>query len=151
MSSDTPNTSPADPSEAFAHIRNRLHAAGQQFVNGDPTPIKALWSQADDVSIFGAGGGYGRGWEQVGPSLDGGASQFHEGHEGHEGHIDMDIIAQGTSGDLAYTVWIEHGAAIMRGGEGLRPLRLRVTQLYHWEGGTWKVIHRHADTLLERG
>jgi hypothetical protein len=29
----------------------------------------------------------------------------------------------------------------------LRPLTLRVTQLYRCEDGAWKIIHRHADPI----
>src|SRR5438046_219074 len=118
MLSDTSKSSTEDLGEAFEQALDHVLVAGQQFVNGDPTSIKELWSHTDDVSIFGGGGGQGRGWEQVGPSLDGGATLFRSG----QGHVDVDIIAKGRSGDLAYTIGIEHGEALMRGQEELRPL-----------------------------
>jgi len=134
--------------EPFDQVLVRVQAAGQQFVQGDSTAIKDRWSHADDVSILGAGGGQARGWEQVRRSLEGGAGLFREGQVA--GHVEVDIIAQGTSGDLSYTTSIEHGKAFMRGHDEPRPVMLRVTQIYRREADTWKIIHRHADALTAR-
>src|SRR5215468_9790047 len=43
----------------------RCHDALTQQSQGHPEPFLALWSQADDVSIMAAIGGYQRGFEQV--------------------------------------------------------------------------------------
>jgi len=45
-------------------------AASSHFITGDAEPMKALYSQADDVTIFGAWGSHEQGWEQIGPRLD---------------------------------------------------------------------------------
>jgi ketosteroid isomerase-like protein len=130
--------------EPFDQALVRTEAAAQQFVEGDSTGIKECWSHADDVSIMGAGGAHGRGWEQVGQGLDGGAGLFRKGPV--SGHVDVDIIARGTSGGLSYTVAMEHG----EGHDEPRPVMLRVTQIYRREADTWKIIHRHADALTGR-
>jgi len=41
--------------------------------------MKALWSHAADVTIFGGWGAYEQGWEQVGPRLDWAAARFRGG------------------------------------------------------------------------
>lgn len=148
MVSSTSGPSPEGPNEAFMQMLGQVRTAAQQFINGNARPIKELWSQADDVSIFGGGGGQGLGWAQVGPSLDGGATLFRTGPV--SGHVSMDTLAMGTSGDLGYTVWIEQGEALMSGQEELKPVALRVTQIYRWEAGAWKIIHRHGDALIGR-
>jgi ketosteroid isomerase-like protein len=135
-----------DLAEPFDQALVRTESAAQQFVQGDSTGIKELWSHADDVSILGAGGGHGRGWEQVRQSLEGGASLFRKGQV--SGHVEVDIIARGTSGDLSYSVANERGEAFMRGHDEPRPVMLRVTQIYRREADTWKIIHRHADALM---
>src|SRR5438128_7629519 len=98
MVTNTPQPWVDDLGDGFAHMVEQVHTAGQEFVNGNAAPIKRLWSHADDVSIFGGGGGQGLGWAQVGPSLDGGATLFRNGSV--RGHVDMDTLATGASGDL---------------------------------------------------
>lgn len=47
-----------------------LVAAQVAFVRGDPTPMKALRSHAEDVTLMGAWGGHERGWALVGARPD---------------------------------------------------------------------------------
>ena len=49
------------------------------------------------------------------------------------------------SGDLAYTVDLEHMTRHL--DDGPRPRTLRCTQAYRREDGAWKVVLRHADEL----
>jgi ketosteroid isomerase-like protein len=128
--SDLSKSDAEDLAESFEHVLVRVEAAAQQFVQGDSTGLKERWS---------------RGWEQVRQSLEGGASLFRADRV--SGHVEVDIIARGTSGDLSYTVAIEHGEALMKGHDEPRPVMLRVTQIYRREADTWKIIHRHADAL----
>jgi hypothetical protein len=116
----------------------------RQFATGDPTPYKACWSKADDVTICGGWGAYERGWEEVGPRIDWAAGRW------RGGHTEFVPLAVGSSGNLAYTVWIEQGDARLEGLDEFRPYALRVTHLYRQEGYTWKIIHRHADALIEK-
>ena len=140
-----PNAIADAQNEPFDHALARVLSAGQQFVEGDATAIKECWSHEADVSIFGAGGGQPCGWDEVRPSLEGGARLFRKGHV--RGQLEVDVMAKGTSGDLAYTVGIERGRASMQGQDEPRPVLLRVTQIYRREVGMWKIVHRHADTL----
>jgi ketosteroid isomerase-like protein len=146
--SDRSKSDAEDLAEPFDQVLVRTEAAAQLFVQGDSTGIKERWSHADDVSIFGAGGGHARGWEQVRQSLEGGAGLFRKGQ--FSAHVEVDMIARGTSGDLSYTVAIERGEALMRGHDEPRPVMLRVTQIYRREAGAWKIIHRQADAVAAR-
>jgi ketosteroid isomerase-like protein len=134
--------------EPFDQVLVRTEAAAQQFVEGNPTGIMDRWAHADDVSMMGAGGGHPLGWAAVRKSLEEGAGLFRHGP--FNAHLEVDIIAKGTSGDLSYTVAIEHGEALMRGHDEPRPVMLRVTQIYRRAGDTWKIIHRHADAVTAR-
>ncbi len=58
---------------------DRLKAAMQSLVEGDPEPFKALTSQADDVTIFGALGVYKRGKDEARQDTEWVASRFHGG------------------------------------------------------------------------
>jgi ketosteroid isomerase-like protein len=123
---------------------DRVQAAVRRFATGDPALYKACWSHADDVTIFGGWGAYERSWAQVDARLDWAAARW------RGGHTDFDLLAVGTSGELAYTIWIEAGDARLEGLDAFRPYALRVTHLYRQEGGSWKIIHRHADALMEK-
>src|SRR5690349_8512870 len=88
---------------------DRVQAAVRQFATGDPKLYKACWSQADDITIFGGWGAYERGWAQVEPRLEWAASRW------NGGHTEFEVLAIGTSGDSAYTIWIEAGDARLEG------------------------------------
>jgi ketosteroid isomerase-like protein len=57
-------------------------------------------------------------------------------------------IVAGT--DLAYTVGIERSEAILGDAKKTAPRVLRSTQIFKKENGEWKLLHRHADPLIEK-
>jgi ketosteroid isomerase-like protein len=129
----------------FQQIVKQLETAGHHYHAGDPAPFKALWSHANDVTLLGAVGAYAKGWEQVGPRLDRVAVHFREGRG-----WSIEPLAMGMSGDLTYTVHIERSEVRVAGRDEFSPVALRVTQIYRHEEGTWKIIHRHADAIMEK-
>jgi ketosteroid isomerase-like protein len=122
----------------------QVEAASGSFFAGDPAPVMALWSRANDVTIFGGSGAYAQGWTAVGPRIEWAAAHFRGGHG------TLEPVAMGESGDLAYTIYIERGEMRVEGSDELHPLALRITQIYRREDGDWKIIHRHADPLMEK-
>ena len=52
-----------------------------------------------------------------------------------------------TGGDLAYEVGTEHGQASMAGQT--LTFDQRVTNVYRWEAGGWKIVHHHTDVSPE--
>jgi ketosteroid isomerase-like protein len=128
----------------FYQTLEQVRTANQHFLAGDSAPYKACWSHTDDVTIFGGWGAYEKGWEQVGLRLDWAAARFLEGQR------TIELLSMALSGDLAYTVWIERGETRVVGSDALRPSGLRVTHIFRREEGAWKVIHRHADAIMEK-
>jgi len=55
-------------------------------------------------------------------------------------------VTRRVSGDLAYTVELEH-TSVSLDGVPVAPYTLRVTQVYRREDGEWKVVHRHGDQI----
>jgi hypothetical protein len=92
------------------------------FVRGDANAAASLWLPAEDVTIFGAFGGYERGWAAVRPRLAWAASQFRDGTWACE------HLAAHFGADVGYTVGIEHERASI-GGAPCRPAR-RLTSYY---------------------
>lgn len=129
---------------ALGELRGRTLAALNHLVAGDPEPFKALYSRESDVTVFGGFGAYECGWEQVSQNIEFAASRF------LDGQLDIEPLAAGMSGDLAYTVWIERGTVRMEGRSEPGPLVVRVSHVFRLEGGVWKIIHRHGDPIVEK-
>jgi ketosteroid isomerase-like protein len=129
----------------FQEMVDRLKAAMQSLVEGDPEPFKALTSQADDVTIFGALGVYKRGKDEARQDTEWVASRFHGARK-----ISIETLALGASGDLGYSAWLERGEVRLVGREDYAPIALRVTHIFRRENGEWKIIHRHGDGVMQR-
>ena len=122
--------------------------AQTRFINGDPTLWKRNASHGDDVTILGAFGGYGeKGWNAVGARYDWASSQYRPGGA----TVKVEYLNVGVSGDLGFTVAIERQAGSHVGDQPKpTPRALRATQIFRKEDGAWKLLHRHADPLLEK-
>jgi ketosteroid isomerase-like protein len=136
------------PNDGFREVLEETVAALSGLIVGDPAPFNALWSHADDVTVVGGFGGYERGWERVKQNAEAAASRFTGGRL-----VGIELVTLGgsTSGDLAFSVWIEHfGDVRVAGREESAPLTVRVTHIFRREEGAWKLIHRHGDQVAER-
>jgi ketosteroid isomerase-like protein len=63
------------------------------------------------------------------------------------GEAQFDIEATYTSGALAVLVGVERQHGVV-GGFPEQDWSLRVTLVFRFEGGTWYMVHRHADPLV---
>ena len=52
-------------------------------------------------------------------------------------------------GKLAYTVAIERADVLYAGQTELHEQVLRSTMIFRFERGAWKIVHRHADTMVD--
>ncbi len=132
-------------SEGMEKALARTHEGSHRFGNGDPVPMKDVFSHSSDVMIMGAWGGYECGWTKVGPRLDWAASRF-----AGERNATSERLAAGESGDLAYEIFLEKSDAKLVGAEDFHSMDLRVTHIYRREQGEWKLIQRHADFLTSK-
>ena len=129
-----------DVDDFVAEIHPRLVTELQALHNGDPGPRLAMWSTNDPVTLFGAGMS-GRGWDKVSGIFHSIASRWSDCTDQR-----VELLAAGVSGDLAYTVELEH-TSVSIDGVPVEPYTLRVTQVYRREDGKWKVVHRHGDQI----
>lgn len=129
----------AERDEFLAWIGSRLKDAEIALHNGDAAPRLAIWSRLEPVTVLGA-------WKQAnGPQEVGELFAQLERTFSDCTSYSHEVIAADVIGDLAYTVGYEHTQASVEGQP--RKYTLRVTQIYRREGGDWKVVHRHADTV----
>ncbi len=129
-----------DVDDFVAEIHPALVTELRALHNGDPGPRLAMWSTTDPVTLFGAAMS-GRGWAQVSRIFRSIAARWSDCTDQR-----VELLAAGVSGDLAYTVELEH-TSVSVDGVPVEPYTLRVTQVYRREDGEWKVVHRHGDQL----
>ena len=132
----------SETEEFLASVLPRLLGADTALHNGDAAPRKSLWSTTDPVTLFGAAM-MTTGWPQIEATFDWLATRFSDCTS-----FEIEVVAAGVSGDLAYLVAVEHTTASI-GGDPPAPYSLRVTTIFRREAGAWKVVHRHADPLLD--
>ncbi len=129
----------------FAEMLKRYDRAMNRLVNGDPEPIKALYSHSDETSQCGAWGGVERGWAEVNARWDWVTAQF--------------IPAESTlkQRNRADDVTAIDGLRVLNERGHVRlvdrptthyPLDLRVTAVFRREADGWKAVHRHGDYLV---
>jgi ketosteroid isomerase-like protein len=56
-------------------------------------------------------------------------------------------VAKYVTSELDYIVEVERYRTKVGGSEDITPVTLRVTSILRPEGGTWKIMHRHADPI----
>jgi ketosteroid isomerase-like protein len=143
-SADSERKPSTDPS--FNVFLQRFEEGISRFINGDAQSWKDNASKRDDVTVMGAWGDYEKGWQQADPRYNWAAARFQDS----SARVSVEYISAGVSGDLAYTIAIERSAVRLVGMNEPKPMALRVTHLFRKENGEWKMIHRHADPLMEK-
>lgn len=122
----------------------RYRAGVDAFVTGDPDPQKASWSRREDVTLANPLGPAVRGWMDVEAAMDAAAAQLRDGEP-----CRYDLISRWMGADLACILEVQSTRARVGATQELRPLALRVTTVFRLEDDGWKVVHRHADPLIE--
>lgn len=123
-------------------VIERRQLALDEFVKGNPEPMKAMFSHREDATLANPFGPPARGWDEVAATLARAASNLRDG-----AMVAFEEVAKYVSPELAYTVWLERQEAMVGGRGDITPFTLRVTMVYRPEDGTWKVVHRHADPI----
>ena len=120
-----------------------FYAAFNSALHGDLAPLSAVWSHRPDVTNLSAAGGYATGWNEVHAGFLN-MSRLYPG--GNITQRDMRVVA-GT--DMGYSVCIETGQLLSFEGP-MVTFNQRATNIFRHEGGTWKLIHHHADSNLSQ-
>lgn len=130
----------------FERFLERYEAANSAFLNGDPGPWLSIATEKDPASIFGGFGGLGNvGVEDVHQRYLLAAGAF----QSSGAEVDIEYLVKDVYGLMAYTVAIERAQVLYTGHIELEPQILRVTMMFRFERGEWKIIHRHADMMTE--
>ncbi len=120
----------------------RYQQALRELVNGNPEPLKEIYSRRDDASLANPFGPPVRGWDESARAMEGSASNYRDGEI-----VGFENVAKYVTSELACIVEMERDMAKVGGGEDISPVTLRVTSTFRPEDGTWKIVHRHADPI----
>ena len=110
-------------------------------VSGRTEVFQSLWSRDDDVVLIGAGGSHQKGWHDVSERLSWASQHL------NFGGFHVENLMTSVSGDLAFTVDLEHMSREVDGETEDRTLRS--SQGYRLENGKWRVVFRHGDPMAE--
>jgi ketosteroid isomerase-like protein len=122
----------------------RFYAALNRMANGDASSMDDIWSHSATVTAMHPIGGRTVGWEKVRESFQ------QVAQIASQGQIKLDDQVVQIIGDLAYELGVERGQAKFAGQQV--SLDHRVTNIYRFETGSWKIVHHHTDvsqTMLD--
>jgi ketosteroid isomerase-like protein len=127
-------------SEDIANLTRRTVEANTALIRGDIDGYLALIEHAKDYTLMAPfGGAPTRGFDTSSrPEM----AQFFK-----SGTFDQEVVATYAAGDLVVLVTIERVRAEV-GGLPEQDWSLRVTQVFRREGAGWRLVHRHADPLV---
>ena len=158
LAGDGASASPASPvvapaiAERAGHRRNfeeflrRYEAANSAFLNGNSGPWLSITAENEPASIFGGFGGLGEaGVDEVHQRYLLAAGAFRP--SGAE--AEFEYLVKEVQGRTAYTVAIERADVLFAGHTEVQEQILRVTMIFRLERGDWKIVHRHADDMID--
>ena len=127
----------------FDHTLDLYHLALGEFVKGNPESCKELYSHRADVTLANPFGPPVSGWKAAAETMERAARNYRDGEV-----TGFENVATYVTPELAYIVEIERYKARIGGASDKVPVVLRVTSIYRPEDGAWKIVHRHADTIV---
>jgi ketosteroid isomerase-like protein len=139
------HVAPTSEEAAFQAFLSEFEQGTTGFINGDAAGWKARVSRRADATLMGGWGIVARGWPEVGSRYDWAARRFADSGA----TLKVEYVSTTVSGDLAYTVAIERSEVRLADQTARSPMALRVTHVFRKEDGLWKLVHRHADPILE--
>ena len=124
-------------------VIERCQQAMREFGKGNPEPMQGMYSPREDVTIATAIDPPARGWDEVALKMERSASNL------REGEIDaFETVTRVVTPELAYVVWVERHRGKIDEMDEIVSFPLRVTIIFRLEDDTWKIVHRHTDTVI---
>ena len=129
----------------FDMFLTNLDAAQLELQSGKAEAFKSIWSHADDITLSGGfGGTIEKGWEAISKRLDWVGQQFLNGTNKIERLVSV------SKGDLGYVVQLEHIRFNVPGQTTESTKDYRVTMIFRREKGSWRIVHRQADSNMTK-
>lgn len=135
---------PTPEADSFDAALARANQANDELIAGRSELLMRCFSHRDDATVLGGFGGHEMGWQALGPRLEWVGKTF------LGGRCDYEVLTSWAGTDLGYVVQFERIVARVVGRAEPMRLDLRVTMVFRREPDGWKLLHRHADELVEK-
>lgn len=133
------NSSSGHPEfEEFIEKRKKI---ASDYTNGDFAALNEIITQKNPATFFSPGGDMEDGVKAVTASYKKGAESFQKG-----GKSSLEIMQAKASGDLAFWTGVQHADVKMAKSGEVVPMTIRITEVFRFEDGAFKLVHRHADS-----
>lgn len=133
-----------DKQQSFFEFMKQREAAANAYVNGEAGPLREVASYGLVSTFFAPRGGEVTGANEVWDRYERDAGAFERG-----GETRFEVLQMAEGADMAYWVGFQHATVRMTGSTHPTSMSLRVTEVFRREAGSWKLVHRHADTLTQ--
>lgn len=128
---------------SFRAFLPSYEAALRSMLDGDGAAWRDLLSTEPGVTLFTPFGGLVTEPGPVAERYEQVAARFAPGPD----RLELEYLAIGTAGDLAYFVALERSELRHAGSDSVESGFTRVTMVFRREAGAWRLRHRHMDHL----
>jgi ketosteroid isomerase-like protein len=128
----------------FKEFMIRRGDAASAYVSGNALPLGEVVTHTSAATFFGPGGGNVQGAAEVWQRYDKDSVSFKPG-----GESSFEILQIEANGGIGYWVGFQKAKVHLHGRSEPVEMELRVTEIFRRENDGWKMVHRHADTLIE--
>jgi len=129
---------------SFEQFMKRRETAAHAYVQGNPAPLGRMVTHHAPATFFAPMGGFEQGADAVSSKYEHDAGSFRPGGDSH-----FEILQMEAGDDIAFWVGFQRATAQMEGSKEAVPFNLRITEVFRREGDDWKLVHRHADSLID--
>ena len=133
----------SDDQNDFERFMKQREKVARSYVQGDAGPLGDIVTRDLPATFFGPQGGHREGAAEVSSTYERDAGSFEPG-----GDSNFEILQMAASDGIAYWTGFQRATAHLRGKAEPVPMKLRVTEVFRREDGEWKMVHRHADSLV---
>lgn len=121
----------------FTEFLEKRKIAARAFCKGDPSKILALSAEGDAATLFDHAGCVAIGAQEVHAASRQGAAKY-----GPNGYTRFQVLDKQVCGELAFWTALQHAELEIDGT--LQPVTIRMTEVFRFLDGSWKMVHRHA-------
>lgn len=128
----------------FKEFLEQREDVASAYVRGDAEPLRRIVTHVSPTTFYAPNGGYVEGAFEVTSRYTRDAASFGQGAKSH-----LEILHMEANNGFAYWVGFQHATAYFQGKNEPVQMKLRITEIFRREGDEWKMLHRHADTLVD--